>query len=378
MKNEEKPSVAHDLNRPLCRSGIAARELANGMVYLRHPKFSSQIINVTQWNFLAMCDGRSLEALQELAPARLGFEVTIEQLQSTVEYLTELGVFEGTKSNSDYHRVVDASPLIARLSPLVQILASQWFAWFTLLAFLASIVLLVADWNRFTDETARAAREHPVASLVLYYLTFIPIALLHELGHAAVVKYYGGEVPEIVIRRNAHFAVLSNISVLKERNQLLWYLIMGTVMDVYIWLALLLAFHFSSHYLLLMFLLPQTVYFLLYSYSIFNNSDFLKFVARWLDEPIPTRPWNFVRGGWRKRPQNAPARRLLYIMTLSLFIKLTLAGFLIWTFLMKEYRVLLLYFVYRALIHAIGHWQQWLNRFVRRRPEELRKSVVTN
>ena len=359
----EKARVVCDLNRPVCRGGIAARKLANGMVYLRHPKFSSQIINVTQWNFLEMCDGRSLEELKELAPARLGFEVTVDQLRSTVDYLAELGVLEGTTGASSHTRVVDASPLIARLAPVVGAVTTRWFAFVTLLVLLASVGLLIADWARFTNAVAQAAHEHPAASIVLYYLTFIPIALLHELGHAVVINYYGGEVPEIVIRSNAHFAVLSNTSVLKERKQLLWYLSMGTVVDIYIWLALLIAFHYSSHYLLLMFLLPQTIYFLLYSYSIFNNSDYLKIVAIWLDQPTPPRPWQFLRGGWRKPPETKPARQLLYIMTVSLVVKIVVTAFLIWTFARKEYRVLMLYVIYKLLVYSIGHWPQWRRRF---------------
>ena len=369
-------SVTCDLNRPLCRVGIAARPLANGMVYLRHPKFSSRIINVTQWRFLEMCDGSALEELKELAPARLGFEVTVEQLRSTVEYLAELGVLEGTSGSSGYYRVVDASPLIARLGPLVRVATTKWFAGLTLLALLASIGLLVADWSRFTDAVAQAARAHPVASIVLYYLTFIPIALLHELGHALVINYYGGEVPEIVIRDNAHFAVLSNSSVLKERQQMLWYLVMGTVVDVYIWLALLVTFHFTSHYLVLMFVLPQTVYFLLYSYSIFNNSDYLKILAAWFDQPLPARPWEFLCSGWRKRPEAKPARRLLNVMTGSLAIKFALTAFLIWTFLLKEYRVLVLYALYKTLIYAIGHRRPWLDRFRRLRAGEIRSPIT--
>ena len=371
-------SVTCDLNRPLCRSGIAARPLANGMVYLKHPKFSSQIINITQWHLLEMCDGSGLEELRELAPARLGFEVTVEQLRSTVEYLAELGVLEGTKGAANYYRVVDASPLIARLAPLAGAAATPWFAGLTLLALLASIGLLVADWGRYTDAVAQAARAHPLASIVLYYLTFIPIALLHELGHAVVINYYGGEVPEIVIRDNAHFAVLANTSVLKERKQLLWYLIMGTVVDVYIWLALLTTFHYTSHYLLIMFLLPQTFYFLLYSYSIFNNSDYLKIVAIWLDQPVPARPWEFLRSSWRKRPDGKPARRLLYIMTISLAIKLAVTALVIWTFLMKEYRVLILYMIYKALIYIVSHWRQWLTRLKRQRSDKTAKAAVTD
>jgi hypothetical protein len=309
-----------------------------------------------------MCDGRSLEELKELAPMRLGFEVTVEQLTPTVQYLAEMGLLEGTTSTANHHRVVDASWLIDRLAPLVRIATTKAFAWVTLLILVASISLLIVDWTRFVEHVAVATRQHPLASILLYYLTFIPIALLHELGHAVVVRYYGGEVPEIVIRSNAHFAVLSNSTVLKEPKQLLWYLSMGTVVDIYIWLALLTAFHFTNHYLVLMFLLPQTIYALLYSYSIFNNSDFLKFVAIWLGQPVPPRPWEFVRNSWRQLPETNNARRLLYIMTLSLLFKIALTVFLIWTFLMKEYRVLILYVIYKALIYSIGHWRPWISR----------------
>ncbi len=312
-----------------------------------------------------MCDGRSLEELKELAPGRLGFEVTVEQLRPTVEYLAEMGLLEGTTSISNHHRVVDASRLISLLTPLVRVTATTGFACATLVALLASIGLLVADWHRFVDQVALAAREHPLSSMVLYYLTFIPIALLHELGHAVVISYYGGEVPEIVVRDNAHFAVLSNSTVLKERKQLLWYLSMGSVVDIYVWLALLIAFHYTSNYLLLMFLLPQTVYALVYGFSIFNNSVFLKAVAIWLDQPVPPRPWEYLRNGWRRRPESKTARQFIYIMTASLVIKFALTAFLIWTFLMKEYRVLVLYVIYKALIYVIGHWRHWATRLTR-------------
>ena len=172
--------------------------------------------------------------------------------------------------------------------------------------------------------------------------------------------------------------MLSNTSVLKERKQLLWYLVMGTVVDIYIWLGLLIAFHYTSHYLLLMFLLPHTVYFLLYSYSIFNNSDYLKILATWLDQPVPGRPWEFLRSGWRKRPEIKPARRLLYIMTVSLAIKIVATIFLIWTFLVKEYRVLILYAIYKAIVYAIGHWQQWLSRIIGRKPAVATSAAVAD
>jgi hypothetical protein len=375
MVTERHPRLC--LQRPVWRSGVLDRELTNGMVYIRHPKFSSQIINPESWGFLQMCDGRSLEELNQQIPERLGFQITLDQLRSSVNQFAEQGLFEGTTEASRNYHLVDASRLITFLAPLVRWLTSWWFAAITLGALVSCIALLVADWGRFTDEVVHAARARPVATILLYYLIFIPIALLHELGHAIVIRYYGGEVPEILWRSNGHFAVLSNKSVLKERPQLIWYLSMGTVVDIYIWLALLIAFHYHSNYLLLVCLLPQTVYFMIHSYSLFNNSDYLKVLAAWLGQLVPTRPWNFIRDSWRKRSETKKVRKLVYIMTVSLAVKLVFTAFLIWTFVWKEYRVLILYVVYKALIYAIGHWHQWLSRFLRRRPEKAAKASVS-
>jgi hypothetical protein len=245
-------------------------------------------------------------------------------------------------------------------------LANWCFAGFTVIALLACLGLLFADWDMFIGSVASAARDHPIETVLLYYVTFVPIALLHELGHAVVANYHGAEVPEIVVCSNANFAVITNISVIKNPQARFWYLLMGTIVDIYVWLALLIAFHYSQHYLLLMFLLPQTVYALIYSYSIFKNSDYLKLLCTLLDEPVPGRPWQFLRTSWANPPQQPGKRKLLVIMTVSLAIKLAVTGLLIWTFVKIEPRVLFLYLVYRIMAFIIGNWATWFQRWVPR------------
>ena len=357
-----KPEIDFDPERPKCRSGIVSQPLKNGMVFIRHPKFSSQVINHHSWAFLQMCDGRPIHELNELIAERLGFRLTLDQLRSSVKEFATSGMFEGASPLIRNYRLVDASALLKRLAPLMGSLTSSWFAALTLAAFLACLVLLVADWGRFVESVSRAAREHPIATLLLYYVTFIPIALIHEVGHALVIAGNGGEVPEIVLRSDGHFAVVTNKSVLKERSARLWYLSMGTVSDIYIWLALLVAFHYSTNYVVLMFLLPQTIYFVLYSYSIFKNSDFLKAVAEWFDQPTPPNPWKFIADNWRSRPEKALPRKMLYVMTLSLAVKLLVTAFVVWTFAVVEYRVLVLYAIYRALVYSLGNWPSWMRR----------------
>jgi hypothetical protein len=352
-----------DPDRPICRPGVVARELTNGMIYLRHPRFSSRIINRESWRFLQLCDGRTLEELSHEVAKLLGFALTLEQLRSSVREFADRGVFEGTVDSARNYRICDASPILLRLSPLVRWLTNRWFVGLTLIALFACLALLFADWDTFTRSVATAARDHPIETVLLYYLTFVPIALLHELGHAVVASSQGAEVPEIVVCSNANFAVITNMSVLTKRSVRIWYLLMGTIVDIFVWLALLIAFHYSQHYLLLMFLLPQTVYALIYSYSIFKNSDYLKVVCTMLDEPVPARPWSFLRSSWANPPQQPGKRKLVVIMTISLAIKLGVTGFLIWTFARIEPRVLVLYLIYRIMAFIIGHWATWVQRW---------------
>ena len=357
------PEDKFNLNGPICRRGIVARDLKNGMVYIRHRRFSSRIINRESWSFLQLCDGRDLEKLSPAVTELLGFALTHEQLTSSIQEFADRGVFEGTNDNSRSYRICDATPIVSKISPLVRWLASRWFAGLTLLAFLACLALLVTNWGRFISSVASAAREHPFETLLLYYLTFIPIALLHELGHAAVANFHGGEVPEIVVNSNGHFAVVTNMTVLKGRRALVWYLSMGSVVDVFVWLALLTAFHYRNNYLLLMFLLPQTIYFLIFSYSIFKNSDYLKFVCALLDKAVPAHPWKFLRDSWFSSPKESAKRKLLWVMTVSLGIKLLVTAFLIWTFLKIEPNVLVLYLIYRIMVYIVGHWAVWWRRW---------------
>jgi len=350
-----------DPNRPVCRSGIVAKELVNGMIYIRHPRFSSRIVNRESWGFIQLCDGRDLEQLSLGVAELLGFSLTKEQLSSSIREFSEHGVFMGTgERSSRSYKICNAMPLITKLSPSLKWFATRWFAILTLIAYLTCVALLVFDWTRFIEAVVSAVRQHPIETLFLYYLTFIPIAFLHELGHASVANFHGGEVPEIVIGSSGNLAVITNMTVLKDRRAKIWYLSMGTVVDVFIWLALLVTFHFNNSYVVVVFLLPQTIYFLIYVYSIFKNSDFLKAICATLNEPVPARPWKFLKESWTQG--SVSKSKLVWIMTVSLAIKLVITAFLIITFLFKEPMVLVLYLIYRVMVLAIGRWPSWWRR----------------
>lgn len=299
----------------------------------------------------------------------LGIRVTPNQMRSTASLFAEQGFFEGTRAPERNYRIFDPNRLAHALARLVPYLTTKLFAAVTFIALIVCCAFLITDWSRFVDATSRAARSHPVLSVLLYYVAFIPVALLHELGHAIVVRSSGGEVPEVVIRSNAHFAVLSNKSVIKDRARQMWYLSMGTVVDVYVWLAFLVVFHFTDGYIATMFLLPQTIYFLLYSFSIFNNSDFLKVVAIGLSQPVPAKPWQFLREFWqgflRNQTAPPPTQKLAYAMTAALIVKLAITALLIVTFLLKDYLVLVLYAIYKSIVYVAGNRASLMKRLFR-------------
>src|SRR5437867_6088637 len=135
------PEGKFNPEKPVCRPGIVARDLINGMVYIRHGRFSSRIINRESWSFLQLCDGRDLEQLSPAVTELLGFALTHEQLTSSIQEFADRGVFEGTSDNSRSYRICDAMPVISKLSPLVRWVGSSWFAALMLLAFLACLIL---------------------------------------------------------------------------------------------------------------------------------------------------------------------------------------------------------------------------------------------
>src|SRR5215470_4675529 len=174
-------TITFDPNRPKCREGIVSQPLKNGMVFVRHPKFSSQVLNQQSWAFLQMCDGRALPELNEEIAKNLGFRITLDQLRSSVNEFATTGVFEGSSPVIRNYRLLDPSALLRRLSPLNRLLTTKLFAAVTSVALLACLVLLVVDWSRFIEAVAQATRERPLSTLLLYYVTFIPIALIHEI-----------------------------------------------------------------------------------------------------------------------------------------------------------------------------------------------------
>lgn len=89
----------------------------------------------------------------------------------------------------------DPEPMLERLLPLARFCFSRIGAYLWLTVVLSALVLGASHWQDLTNDiTDRVLAPH---NLLLLFLVFPWLKIVHELGHACAVKIYGGEVHEM-------------------------------------------------------------------------------------------------------------------------------------------------------------------------------------
>lgn len=106
---------------------------------------------------------------------------------------------------SALHRVIAKNPLFVRIplgnpDPILARAerALRWMfqPWFALLAgaiFLAALLAIAGDWQRFSD---RAQSVLATDNWLWLFASFLGLKLVHETGHGLVCKHFGGRIPE--------------------------------------------------------------------------------------------------------------------------------------------------------------------------------------
>ncbi len=94
--------------------------------------------------------------------------------------------------------LLDPDAILNRLMPWVRPLFSRGAALLWLLAVSLAAVLGLANWEALS-EAADTSRVLKPSNLVLMFLIFVLIKLVHEFAHAFSVKLWGGEVHEMGI-----------------------------------------------------------------------------------------------------------------------------------------------------------------------------------
>ncbi len=93
--------------------------------------------------------------------------------------------------------LVDPDKFLNRWNPLVGRLFTRPAVALWLIVVLSALVLAVINWTAITDDAVE--RILAPQSLLLLWLTYPVVKLLHELGHAFATKTWGGEVHDMGI-----------------------------------------------------------------------------------------------------------------------------------------------------------------------------------
>lgn len=82
--------------------------------------------------------------------------------------------------------------LLDRLYPRVRFLFQPWFPRVTLLIGLLGILLVAQNWDRFTGGFSWFLTP---AGMAIFGVTLVVVKMIHETGHALMLKHYGLRVP---------------------------------------------------------------------------------------------------------------------------------------------------------------------------------------
>jgi putative peptide zinc metalloprotease protein len=169
--------------------------------------------------------------------------------------------------------------------------------------------------------------------MILYYTLFIPVGLLHELGHAVVCRRFGGETLEVgFVLSSANPVVKSNTAALETDRAKILYYAGGVFLDMFVFFILVNIWLRWPNYWTTLLLLPQTVFVLLFSYTMQAEQDFPKIVSQWTGIPEAGGRRAFLKEWLKNPPQKGlrTERTLVYAGTMVL--QTVVFAFLVWSF----------------------------------------------
>lgn len=147
---------------------------------------------------------KSLDADLEEVNALLGFLMNAElvdtsaaplrQRLSSTQKAREQTLFQQLLHKYLFFRVPLIRPdrLLNQLYPRVRFLFQPWFPRITMLVGLLGIVLVAQNWDRFAGGYSWFLTP---AGMAMFAVTLLGVKLIHETGHALMLKHYGLRVP---------------------------------------------------------------------------------------------------------------------------------------------------------------------------------------
>lgn len=334
------------LERPRLREDVEFHPLGSGSVLVGSRAIDRFVIDAGTAALLGDCDGRPLPVIVAALNARCDTSFTEADVRLILQSLLPFGYLDGVEGRS--RRLVRGDPqrLLGLLRPLSRLYGKRWVAGSAIGLAVFGLGMTVWQGTALIEAYGRLVRLHPVGGPLLgitgWYLGYSVLAVGHELGHALAVYRLGGAVPEIGLRSNLNFFVLSDRAVLEHPADRVWYFAGGLLSDVFWWAVLWIWWLAAPGPVPLLLLAPQTVYMLVYAWAPSGRSDaalVLRELVGW--EPLP-RPGR--EPGWMVAWRRArPAQRLLEVS------RSTLAAALLVFVAIRDPLLFAIYLVYRLL-----------------------------
>jgi len=318
---------------PILRSDLKYRQLAGGNVFVHHPQIAAQVLDERAVAALRLCRGQTIAEMMPQVRKAMEYDCTEKEWRDFLRYLAGTGMFEGQPKRHPRVRMFDPGPALGFLTKQCRWLFTGPAVAGLFLLLFAGVWQLLSHWELFVFEVTRLTGQYPLPALFLYYLCFLPVGLLHELGHGMVCRWFGGEVLEVGARKDtANLYVLSNTTPLGSSRELIPYYAGGAFLDMFIFFVLVNVWLQWPNFVTLMFLLPQALFVLQFSYALEDASDLSKIVAQWTGIRDAGGRWAFVRQFLKERPRTAVQWKRAVIYLVSIALQGVVAGWLIWTF----------------------------------------------
>jgi hypothetical protein len=382
MEQGENAAQSAERRAPVLRPDLHYRRLAANHVFLHHPSVAGQILDERAVAALQCCRGQSMSELLPEVRQAMDYDCTEAELQEFLDRAATWGVFAGIPRTSPRVRLFDPDPALGLLTQKCRWLFTPRAVAVLFLLLALGVAELLWAWPRFVGEVTRACAEFPVLSILLFYFCFMPVGLLHELAHGLVARWFGGDVVEVGLRKDtANLYVLTNMAPLRSARRRMLYFAGGAFLDMFIFFALVNVWLLWPNYITLMFLLPQALFVLQFSYAMEEGSDLSKIVSEWTKVGESRGRWAFLKEFFvRDRARVAdPERRVraaIYLATIAL--QTVAFGWLLWSFrhpatvrvqdgggwtLWGEIAFLppLLYLAYRILRYTFMNWRTMLH-----------------
>ncbi len=366
---------------PTLREGVEFRPLAAGRMLIYHPEAATQVCDARVGEALKLCNGQPLAELLPQLCHMLDYSYTEQEWLEILGQVADFGFFQGRPKRHPRVRLFDPGPVIEFLTTRCPWLFTAPTVAVLFVALFTGLWRLLSNWGLFVAETLRATQLHPLLTVLLFYFCFVPVGLAHELAHGIVCRWFGGDVVEVGVRKDsANLYVLSNTAPLVDSRMRILYLAGGPFLDMFIFFLLVNVWLTWPNYLTFMFLLPEALFFLQFSYAMEKGSDLSRIIAEWTGIRESQGRTAFLKGLFAARPKSATEWKRAGAYLASIALQTSVALILIWSFrrpvpvsfwpgfqLNIPFWPVLLYGVYRALRYASMNYSRLIPSFTKSR-----------